>query len=165
MIDVRIDSGNGSVLGVYQKWGIIYISSDNIFCAPIKGFETTSYAEVPGENIDARTTDDAFDYTVKFLVETENKGLNSANSRIKTINSEMYAYEKDNLGRVTDVKKFKEWTFYNDYKHVKIVGIPTPIEEVKELWRDQQGRTHDVALFELKIHVADPKKCDFNYYK
>ena len=43
---------------------------------------------------------------------------------------------------------------------MKIVGLPEPIAEPKEMKRSGGG--YDFAEVEFVIHVGDPAKCDFN---
>ena len=162
MIDVRLQMDGGAIQDVYKTYGFIYQSADHRLAPPTRGFEKTMYAEQAGENIDPRTVDDAFDYTVRFVVVAENKSLVNANAKIAAFNRLMYDYEKSVSGLDTDVKRFKVFTFYNDYKRVKIVGYPEPIAEAQEFWRDKFGNVHDAVQVELKIHVAEPNKCDFN---
>jgi hypothetical protein len=61
-----------------------------------------------------------------------------------------------------DVKIFKQVTFYNDYKKVKIVGIPSLIQQATEFWRDANGKQHDVVCVEWVIRVSKPSLCNFN---
>lgn len=157
MIRVRLQIGNEEVKDTYDAYGLIYLSSDNIFSAPTKGFEKTAYAEQAGENIDPRTVDDAFDYTARFLVNCPNGKIENANKKIADFNSLMF-YKTGG----DDIKGFREFKFYNDYKKVKIVGYPEPIAEAKEFWRDKNGNVYDIVQVELKIRVSDPRKCDFN---
>lgn len=159
MIDVRLQIAGGAIQDVYKTYGFIYQSADHRLAPPTRGFEKTTYAEQEGENIDPRTVDDAFDYTVRFVILAPNKNYESANTKIAEFNSLMYDKKAD-----SDIKTFKEFTFYNDYKRVKIVGYPEPIAEAKEFWRDKFGNVHDAVQVELKIHVAEPKKCDFDMY-
>lgn len=62
----------------------------------------------------------------------------------------------------SDIRTYKEIALYDDYKRVKIVGIPDPITEPEELYRRQNGEVMDCVVVELTIHVVDPTKCDFN---
>lgn len=82
MIKVRLQIADGAIQDTYDAYGLIYISADHRLAAPTKGFEKTSYAEQAGENIDPRTVDDAFDYTVKFLVTCPNNDIVNANKKI-----------------------------------------------------------------------------------
>ena len=43
MIKVRIKIGEGSILDSERGYGLIYLSSDNVFEAPLKAIESTSY--------------------------------------------------------------------------------------------------------------------------
>ena len=61
MIRVRLKIGDGEILDTIDGYGLIYISADSRFAAPIKEFEKTSYPEQEGENILAKTVSDAFD--------------------------------------------------------------------------------------------------------
>ena len=154
MIKVRLKIGDGQIVDTAEAYGLIYISSDNRFRAPIKPMEKTSYPEEEGEHIDPRTVDDAFDYKVTFFVNA-NGTLVNANSIISRFNSTLY----DMLG---SVKTFKTVHFFNDYKKVYIVGIPSPIQEATEFWRDANGKQHDVVCVEWVIRVNKPSLCDFN---
>lgn len=159
MIRVRIHIEGVGVADSFDEYGMIYISSDNVFAPPTKGFETTQYAEKDGENVDQRTVDDAFDYTTTFLIETPNRDLTNANSKIAAINSLMYTKAEG-----SSIKTFRKLTIYNDYKRVRIVGIPSPIEEVSDddFFRDNNGNLLDCVKVKLKLRVTEPQKCDFN---
>lgn len=157
MIRVRLQIADGEIKDTYNAYGFIYLSADSIFAAPTKGFETTAYAEENGEHTDSRTVDDAFDYKAVFLIDAPNSDLDSANAKIAALNALFYTQEAG-----SDIKTFKIITFYNDYKRVKIVGIPSPIQTAKEFWRDSRGVQHDLVQVELTIRVNNPKLCDFN---
>lgn len=156
MIRVRLQIGDAEIKDMYDTYGFIYLSSDHIFAAPTRGFETTTYAEEAGEHVDPRTVDDAFDYKVVFLIEAPNTSIASANAKIKAFNDLMYTTS-------AGIKTFKTFTFLNSYKRVKIVGIPSPISEAKEFWRDNRGVQHDCVQVEWTIRVTDPSLCNFNY--
>lgn len=155
MIKVRLQIADGSIEDTADKYGLVYIKADSRFSAPTKGFETSKYAEQPGSNINPRTVDDEFDYKVEFFVKA-NGDLANANATIAAFNSLLYT--KDAEG----IKTFKQITFYNDYKKVKIVGYPNPIEEATDFWRDSRGKVSDVICVEWTIKVNDPTLCDFN---
>lgn len=148
--------GESSPTDTYDKWGFIYIESDNRTAAPEKKRETSTYAEQEGENVDPRTVDDVFDYKIKFLIECPNSDIDNANKRIKAFNDAIRSTDS-----VTGIKTCKRITLYNDYKRVKIVGIPEVIAEPKEFYRDRNGTVMDCVLFELTIHVDKPSECDF----
>lgn len=154
MIKVRLQIGEGGIYDTMEKWGLVYISSDHRFAAPFKEFEKTSYPEQEGENILAKTVSDAFDYKVTWFVKADGS-LGNANAVIVRFNSLLYTQEGD-------VKTFKQVTFYNDYKKVKIVGTPSLIQEATEFWRDANGKQHDVVCVEWVIRVSKPSLCDFN---
>lgn len=156
-IRVRLQIGDGTIDDTYNKWGFIYIEADHRTAAPEKEREVTSYAEQEGENVDPRTVDAPFDYTVKFLIETPNTNTQNANVKIKAFNDAIRTHNSD-----SDIKTCKTITFYNDYKRVKIVGIPEPIAEPTEFYRQQNGNVLDCVLIELKIHVPRPSLCDFS---
>lgn len=155
MINVRIKIGDGSVQDTYAAHKLIYQESDHRTEAPIKKRETTSYAEEAGEHIDPRTVQDAFDYKVRFIIDGQNTNLANVNAIVAAFNAKLYTQEAG-----SDIRTYKEVTFYNDYKRVKIVGLPEPIAEPQELRRSKNG--YDFAIVELTIHVSDPTKCDFN---
>ena len=155
MIKSRIQiEGDDNIYDTEYKFGLIQIKSDNILSAPIKSFDKTSYPEEEGEHINPRTVDNAFDYKVNFFVSARG-GVESANWKINEFNSAICTIEDG-------VKKFNQLTFYNDYKGVKIVGIPEPIMQATEFWRDKRGVQHDVVCVELVIHVGKPSLCNFN---
>lgn len=154
MIKSRIKIGDGDILDTADNYGLIYISADSRFDAPIKGFEKTSYPEEEGEHILAKTVDDAFGYKVTWFVKADGS-LGNANAVIAKFNSLLY-------DQVDNIKTFKQVTFYNDYKKVKIVGTPSPIMEATDFWRDSQGKQHDVVCVEWIIRVSKPSLCDFN---
>ena len=159
MINSRIQIENGAIEDFYKKWGFIYMSGDHRFAAPEKKRDTTSYAEEAGEHTDPRTVDDAFDYTAKFLIEAPNKNLVNANSKIRAWNE---AVRDESLE--SDIKRCKTVTFYDDYKRVKIVGIPEIIAEVDEndYYRRQNGDVMDCVVVPLTIHVSNPNLCNFD---
>ena len=122
MITSRIQIAGGQILDTYKGYGFIYMSADNRTEAPIKKRDVTSYAEEAGEHTDPRTVQDAFDYKVKFLIEAPNQNLVNANTRIAAFNKALYTQQSN-----SDVRTYKEVTFYDDYKRVKIVGLPEPL--------------------------------------
>ena len=154
MIKVRLQIDEGDILDTADNYGLVYISADSRFHAPIKQREVTTYPEQEGENISTKTVDDAFDYKVTWFVKADGS-LDNANAIIARFNSLLYTQEGD-------VKTFKQVVFYNDYKKVKIVGTPSPIQEAAEFWRDAQGKQHDVVKVEWVIRVSKPSLCDFN---
>lgn len=154
MIKVRLQIGDSDIVDTIDGYGLVFVSSDNRFEAPIKEFEKTSYPEQEGENIIAKTVLDAFDYKVTWFVKADGS-LGNANAVIAKFNSLLYV--KDG-----DIRTFKQVSFYNDYKKVKIVGTPSPIQEATEFWRDQSGKQHDVVCVEWVIRVSKPSLCDFN---
>lgn len=154
MIKVRLQIGNEKILDTADGFGLVYVSSDHRFEAPIKAFEQSSYPEQEGVNINPKTVSDTFDYKVTWFIKADGS-LDNANKVIADFNALLY-------DRVDDIKTFKRVTFYNDYKKVKIVGIPSLIAEATEFWRDQSGKQHDVVQVEWMIRVDKPSLCDFN---
>lgn len=153
MIRVRLQIDDGPILDTMDEYGLVYISSDHRFEAPIKEFDKTSYPEQEGENIVAKSVSDAFDYKITWFVKADGK-LGNANRIIGRFNSRLYT-------RINDIKSFHQVTFYNDYKKVKIVGTPSPIQEATDFWRDANGKQHDVVCVEWTIRVTKPSLCDF----
>lgn len=154
MIKSRIKIGDGQIYDFESAYGFVQVSSDDIFGAPIKEFDTTSYPEEAGVHIFPMSVYDTFEYKVQFFINAKN-GINQANWAIERFNN---AISIDDKG----VKSFKEITFYNDYKGVKIVGFPKPIDKATKFWRDKDGLMHDVVCVELTIKVVSPEKCNFN---
>lgn len=155
MIRSRIQIGDGAIEDTLAAHKLIYMESDNRTEAPIKKRDVTTYAEQAGDNTDPRTVQDAFDYKVRFIIDGQNTYLASVNAIIAAFNKNLYLQETD-----SDIRTYKEVTFYNDFKRVKIVGLPEPIAEPKEMKRSRHG--YDFAEVEFVIHVSDPTKCDFN---
>lgn len=155
MITARIRIGDTGDPVDTQSYGLVYVSSDSILGAPSKGFESTSYPEQEGENINPKTVDAAFDYTVKFFIKADD--LLNANSIIKAFNDSLFTQAEG-----SDVKEYKRVYFYNDYKRVLIVGYPSPIQEATNFWRDTKGDVHDVVVVDFKIRVDQPHLCNFN---
>ncbi|MBD5367243.1 MAG: hypothetical protein HDR82_09665 [Bacteroides sp.] len=143
----------------YKRWGFVYVSGDRRFGAPEKKRDVSTYIEEEGEHVDARTVDDVFDYSVKFLIEARNKDLVNANSKIRAWNKAVRERLKGG-----DVKRCKTVTLYDDYKRCRIVGIPEVIAEVDErdYYRRQDGRVMDCVVVTLTIHVSRPSLCDFD---
>lgn len=155
MIRVKLQIGDDAAWDTYERWGLIYMDADERTEAPIKARATSSYAEEPGEHTDARTVQDAFDYKTKFLIECNDGAMENVNAAIARLNRAMYD--------VCDgVRVYKEVTFYNDYNHVKITGIPEPIAEPVKV--DRRYGISDIAEVELKIRVGKPQLCDFHYH-
>lgn len=155
MIKVRIKIGDGAIEDTFAAHRLIYMDADNRTEAPIKKRDVTTYAEQAGDNTDPRTVQDAFDYKVTFIIDAQDKNLVNVNAIIAAFNAKLYTQEAG-----SDIRTYKEVTLYNDYKRVKIVGLPEPIAEPKALHRTKGG--YDFAQVELTIHVSDPTKCDFN---
>ena len=158
MITSRIEiAGEDFVSDMYERFGFIYKDSDTIFSPPEKKRDTTSYAEEHGEHSDMKTVYDAFDYAVRFVIETPNRNLVNANAKIKAFNA---AIRSSIIG--SSMITCKTVTFYNDYKRCKIVGIPSPIETASTFYRRSDGSVMDCVEVELKIRVTDPTLCDFD---
>lgn len=155
MINVRLQIANGEIVDTADSYGLIYLNSDRRFSAPIKAFETTKYPEQPGSNLLPKTVDDEFEYKVEFFVMADGE-ISNANQVISAFNSLLYDIDEDNI------KTFKQVAFYDDYKKVKIVGYPYPIQEATDFWRDSKGRVADVVCVEWIIKVNNPTLCDFN---
>lgn len=150
--------GSGYPKGdTYDKWGFIYLESDNRTSAPEKKRETTTYAEQEGENTDPRTVDDVFDYKVKFLIECPNSNLDNANKKIKAFNAAIRS-----VNPITGIKTCRRVQFYNYFKRVMIAGIPEVIAEPTDFYRQIDGKTLDCVVVELTIHVDIPSACDFD---
>lgn len=154
MIRVRLQIEDGNVYFTDEKYGLIYVNGDKRFAAPTREFESTTYPEQAGKNIIPITVDEAFAYNVKFFIKADGK-IDNANNVIATFNKSLYTQNGD-------LKTFKQVTFYDDYKKVKIVGYPQPIKEASEFWRDAHGIQHDVVVAEWSIEVDNPNLCDFN---
>lgn len=156
MIKTRIQIEDGPIEDSYAKWGLIYISSDNIFASPEKQTDLmSSYPEVAGENRDSRTVPDAFDYKVTFVIHCPDANIESANAVIRKFNS---AIRETVSG---DIVRKKTITFFNDRKGVKIVGKPSLISEAKSFLRIKGRKIEDSVEAELTIRVTNPKLCDF----
>ena len=155
MITVRLKIGSGSTVDT-QQYGLVYVSSDNILGPVVKDFEVTSYPEEEGEHILNKMVDAPFDYKVKFYIRAEGS-LENANQKISAFNAMLYTQESG-----SDTKVFNRVYFYNDYKKVLIAGIPRPMSDATDFWRDSTGKTHDIVLMEWVIRVDKPSECDFN---
>lgn len=156
MLTARIKIGNGGVTDT-RNYGFIYLDSDKVVGAPIKGYEATSYPEEEGEHILPRTVEAAFDYKVKFFVEA--KSLRNANALIAAFNSAL-CYKGENDEK--DIMTYNQVEFYNDYKRHKIVGYPNPIAEATDFWRDKYNQVQDIVVVEWTIRVPKPSLCDFS---
>lgn len=152
MLTARIKIGEGEITDT-REYGLVYLDSDKIFGSPIKEFEETSYPEQEGVNILPKSVDDAFDYKVKFFIQADS--VESANVKITAFNSALFTQSGD-------IKTFKQVTFFNDYKHHKIVGYPKPISEATEFWRDPGNLLNDIVVAEWTIRVNQPSLCEFH---
>jgi hypothetical protein len=155
MIRVRIQIGDGDVYDTFDKYGFIYISSDNRFAAPTKDKEVTTYVDQNGENRSNKTVLDAFDYTIVFVVLSKDGQVNSAKRMVQDFNKLLYTEDENGI------KIFKTVTFYQDYKGDKIVGIPDIISEPKETYTARDEHYQGVQV-EFKLRVSDPTKCSFS---
>lgn len=155
MINVRLQIGDGEILDTYEGYKLIYMSSDHRTEAPIKKKDTSSNAAEAGEHTDPRTVPDAFDYKVTFIIDAQGVSMPAVNAIIADFNKQLYTTAED-----SDIRTYKEITFYNDFKHVKIVGYPEPIAECKEFKKTINN--YEYAQVELNIRVSDPTRCDFN---
>lgn len=152
MIRVRLQIEDGEIHDTIDRYGLIYVNGSCRFAAPIKEFEETIYPEQSGRNISPKTTDDSFDYEVEFFIKTDN--LARVNTKIARFNSLLYTQNGN-------VKTFKQVTLYDDYKGVKIVGYPKPMQVPTKFWRDKNGYQQDVVLCKFVIKVGNPSLCDF----
>lgn len=154
MINVRIKIGDGAIEDTFAAHKLIYVDAYNRTEAPIKKRDASSYAEKAGENTDPRTVQDAFDYKVQFIIDGQDKDLKRVNSIIAAFNKKLYTQPAN-----SDIRTYKEVTFYNDFKPCKIIGLPEPIAECKEFKKSKNG--YEFAQVEFIIHVSDPTKCNF----
>lgn len=163
MITVRLKIGEeGAIQETNAAFGLVYVSSDNRFSAPVKEYESVTYPEEEGEHIIEKTVYAPFEYTVKFYInaeETNSSGtlLSNANKKIRDFNSQIFT-EDETTHTLIPEKVY----FYNDYKKVLIVGYPLPMEEATDFWRDSTGKAHDIVVSEWKIRVTKPSECNFN---
>lgn len=175
MITARLKIGDdGAIQDTYEQWGFIYLSGDRRFSAPEKPRDVTSYAEEAGEHMDLRSVPDAFDYKVKFLISTPNRNYINANEKIAALNAALREDITEQVAGLNGeaitvnvggaVRRCKTVTFYDDYKRVKIVGIPSLIGEVDNgnYYRRQFGGYLDCVVVELAIRVVDPTLCEWN---
>lgn len=156
--DIQID--NGERQDTRDAFGLIYLSSDKWLAAPTRAYTASSYAEEAGEHIDNRTTEEAYDYKITFLVEVFSKQINDGihvNTRIAQLNNAMFAKSAD-----SDILTARQVTIYDLTKHRKIVGFPKRISEPKDenifYYKNQE-----LAVIELSLRVTDPTLCDFDY--
>ena len=162
MITARIQIENGQILDTYEGWGFIVMGNGDDkkhFAPPEKKRDKSSYIEEAGAHEDPRTVDDEFDYKIEFLIETPNKNLVNANSKIAAWNN---AVREKIAG--SDIKRCKTVTLYDDRMRCKVVGIPEIIADVddKDFYRRQDGSEMDCVVVELVIHVSNPKLCQFD---
>lgn len=156
MIKAHIEIGEDGKFDSYEKWGFIYVGSDNVFSAPLKKQDSISYAGENGEWIDKRAVPDAFTYKIKFVIVTPNNDTENANEKIHAFNEALYNVDENG------VKTLKTITIYNYFKRVKIVGVPTPISEVSSVYRRVDGSVEDCFEIELSVRVDKPDLCDFH---
>lgn len=154
MINVRIKIGDGAIEDTFTAHKLIYIDADNRTEAPIKKRDASSYVEKAGDNTDPRTVQDAFDYKVQFIIDGQDKDLKRVSNIVAAFNKKLYTQPAN-----SDIRTYKEVTFYNDFKPCKIVGLPEPIAECKEFKKSRNG--YEFAQVEFVIHVSDPTKCNF----
>ena len=153
MIRARIQIENGEIYDSYDKYGFVYLDADERTASDIQDYTSTKYVEDAEEHIDPRTIEVAFDYKVKFLVESLNGNNTSVNNRIDDFNKLLFS--RDDSGIVTA----KKITLYNDLNRVKIVGYPKPISEPTEVFHTDSYAGSDWMVFELTIRVNNPKEC------
>lgn len=155
MIGLRMKIGDGAIVDSHEEFGMIYLSADNVFSAPEKPRDASSYAGESGEHIDRRAVLAAFDYKVQLLIEAPNRNLTSANAKIKKFNDAI----REGSG---PVRRCRELTLYSDYKRVKICGVPDLISEATDFYRRADGSVMDCVKVELKLRVENPELCDFD---
>lgn len=145
---VRITIQNGAVgIDIVENLGVFFLGCSNIFGAPLKKCATSSYVEESGEHSAGTAVKDAFDFTLRIGVSTQNA---TANSVIADINE-----------LISRSGKLGEMTIELKDKRLKIVGYPESISEVKKFYRIKGSE--DFAEIEMKIRVTNPDLCDFNY--
>ena len=152
MMTCRLQIENGLIEDSLERWGFIMVDSDRRTAAPEKKRATSSYIGEPGEHEDEVTVEDAFDYKVKFVIDTPNTDTESANAKIRAFNEAIR--ELDGF-----TKKTKKITLYNDWMRVKVTGTPEVIDEPSEFYRRQDNSRMDCVEIELKIRVTQPQLC------
>ena len=133
MINVRIKIGDGATEDTFAAHKLIYMDADDRTEAPIKKRDVSSYVEQAGDNTDPRTVQDAFDYKAQFIIDGQDKDLKRVNSIIAAFNKKLYTQEAD-----SDIRTYREVTFYNDFKPHKIVGIPRAYRRMQGVQEKQE---------------------------
>lgn len=155
---IRIpETGNGAAVNMFDTFGFIYLSSDHYFSPPEKKRDSTSYAEKAGENTDARTVYDTFDYKIRFLIDTPDKELVNANAKIAKFNRAI----REQINN-SEIFRCRRVVFHDIYKRCIIVGIAEPISLVDEKDYHRRENVHDCVVVEFTIHVDKPMNCEFN---
>ncbi|MBD5306105.1 MAG: hypothetical protein HDS14_00530 [Bacteroides sp.] len=157
MMTCRLQIDDGAIEDSFEKWGFIFIDSDRRTAPPERALEKISFTGEPGEDTDLRTTDDAFDYELKFAIDTPNTDFENANTKITAFNKAIRLINPGN-----PVKICRRLTVYNDFMRVKIVGIPAIIDLPENFYRKQNGEEMDCVEFTLKVRVNNPALCDFS---
>ena len=156
--DIQIEDGQPQ--DTRDAFGFIYLSSDKYLAAPTRAYEATSYAEQAGENIDPRTTEEAFDFKIALATEVFAGQIQNGvhvNTRVARLNDAMFIKSAN-----SDIMTARQVTIYDITKHRKIVGYPKRISEP----RDEDifySNNQEFAVVELTLRVTNPKLCDFDY--
>ena len=156
IIRCRIQIEGGNIEDSYDRWGFIYIDSDNRTAPPEKERSVSSYAEEDGDHPDKRTVLAPFDYKVKFAISAPNSDADNANEKITAFNEAVRQRREDG------VIICKEITLYDDRKRAKIIGIPNVVDEADVFYRRADGSRPDCVEFPLTIKVSRPELCSFN---
>lgn len=157
MIRTKLRIGTGGLVDATDSYGLIYLSSDKRFSAPIKKRDTTTYAEEDGEHLDPRVVYDAFDYKVTFVIEAPNSDLTGVNATIKLLNNLMFPVNSKGIKTGVPIE------FHNPLDRVMIVGYPNPIAEATKVFRHTSNNEGlEWAQIEMTIRVTNPNLCNFN---
>lgn len=156
--DIQIEGGARQ--DTRDAFGFIYLDSDNRFAAPTREYKATTYAEEPGEHLDPRTVEGAFDFRIALATEVFASQIESGvhvNTRVAALNDAMFAKAAG-----SDIMTARQVTVYDLTKHRKITGYPKRISEPREddvFYYDNQ----EFAVVELVLRVTDPNLCDFDH--
>lgn len=155
--DIQIE--NGERQDTRDAFGLTYLSSDKLLAAPVRAYEATSYAEQAGENIDPRTTEEAFDFKITFCTESIDPrvSMRRTSTLIKKINDALFSRTQGG-----DIMTARKVTIYDYPRNRVIVGYPKPITEPED---DQYfiSRSQEFAVVSLNLRVTNPNECDFDW--
>ena len=143
---IQIESG--PIVDIQSALGFHLVDSDDTVVAPIKDYEVQKYPESAAVEIYPYTTLDPFDYSCTLMAVGPQSTVNAS---VRAFFDSMFE-----ISGVSDIRKAKPITIYNEWKGVKATGY-VKTSPAKGSYPNLVAYEQGAYLFEFIIFVSDPR--------